>query len=224
MMSESKRNTTSSANLVRRAQIGEEKRARTRAKVLDAAFNLIGREKGRFTVVEEVCQQAQISRGTFYNYFDGVEELFDALYHELSHEFNNAVLEEATSMESDIERLSAAVRRYLERAMTDKAWGWAMVNISLSGYIFGFETYKHAEGTIKDGKESGVFTVSDLNLGRDMLLGTVFAAMITCLRDGVAADYPSKIVLQILVGLGVAKDVAKQASSIELPELTGLIN
>ncbi|PBJ19918.1 Bacterial regulatory protein, tetR family [Pseudomonas ogarae] len=223
MMPEAKNNAIAAANLVRRAQIGEEKRARTRAKVLDAAFNLIGRENGRFTVVEEVCQCAQISRGTFYNYFDGVEELFDALCHELSHEFNNAVLAEAVSMNSDIERLAAAVRRYLERAMTDKAWGWAMVNISLSGYIFGVETYHHAEGTIRDGIASGVFKVSELNLGRDMLLGTVFAAIITCLRGGVEADYPSKIVMQILVGLGVAKDVAQRASTLELPELADLI-
>lgn len=222
-MSEPKSTATSATNQVRRAQIGEEKRARTRAKVLDAAFHLIGREKGRFTVVEEVCQHAQISRGTFYNYFDSVEALFDALCHELSHEFNNAVLKEAVSMDSDIERLAAAVRRYLERAMTDEAWGWAMVNISLSGYIFGVETYHHAEGTIRDGIESGVFKVAELNLGRDMLLGTVFAAIITCLRGGVGADYPSKIVKQVLVGLGVAKDVAQQASIIELPELAELI-
>lgn len=220
-MAEAKRKVSASVNVERRAQIGEEKRARTRSKILETAFSLIGREKGRFTLVEEVCQQSNISRGTFYNYFNGVEELFDALCFELSHDFNNAVLALVAEMDSDVERVSAAIRYYLKRAITDKAWGWAMVNISINGYIFGIETYKHAESTISDGIASGAFKVKSLSLGRDMLLGATFAAMITCLRDEADEDYPSQIALEILLGLGVAKDLAAKVIDIKLVEPNG---
>lgn len=220
-MAEAKRKTSASVNVERRAQIGEEKRARTRSKILETAFNLIGREKGRFTLVEEVCQQSGISRGTFYNYFNGVEELFEALCYELSHDFNNAVLALVEEMDSDVERVSAAIRYYLERAITDKPWGWAMVNISISGYIFGIETYKHAESTIRDGLDSGAFKIKNLSLGRDMLLGATFGAMITCLRDEADENYPSEIALEILLGLGVAEKLAAKVVEIRLKEPSG---
>ncbi|MGL4316116.1 MAG: TetR/AcrR family transcriptional regulator [Pseudomonas sp.] len=221
VMAEAKPKVSASVNVERRAKIGEEKRARTRSKILETAFHLIGREKGRFTLVDEVCQQSGISRGTFYNYFNGVEELFEALCYELSHDFNNSVLALVAEMGSDVERVSAAVRYYLGRAITDKPWGWAMVNISISGYIFGIETYKHAESTIKDGIESGVFKVKNLSLGRDVLLGATFGAMITCLRGGADENYPSEIAQEILLGLGVASDLASKVVTIRLVEPNG---
>ena len=220
-MSESKGKVNSSVNVERRAQIGEEKRARTRVKILEAAFSLIGREKGRFTLVEEVCQLSNISRGTYYNYFNGVEELFDALCYELSHDFNNAVLALVAEMQTDVEKVSAAIRYYLMRAATDKAWGWAMVNISINGYIFGIETYKHAEATVCDGIQSGAFKVQNLSLGRDMLLGATFAAMISCIRDKADDAYPAQIAYEILLGLGVPEDLATKVVKIELAEPDG---
>jgi AcrR family transcriptional regulator len=220
-MSESKRKVSSSVNVERRAQIGEEKRARTRTKILETAFSLIGREKGRFTLVEEVCQLSNISRGTFYNYFNGVEELFDALCYELSHDFNNAVLALVAEMNTDVEKVSAAIRYYLKRASTDKAWGWAMVNISINGYIFGIETHRHAESTISDGISSGAFKVQNLSLGRDMLLGATFAAMISCIRDQADDDYPAQIAYEILLGLGVAEELATKVVKIKLVEPNG---
>ncbi len=55
------------------------KRERTRKKILEAAFGLIGNEKGLTVRIEEICAAAQISRGTFYNYFTSLEQLFEIL-------------------------------------------------------------------------------------------------------------------------------------------------
>src|SRR5262249_60874481 len=67
------------------------KRERTRKTILDAAFGLIGNEKGLTVRIEEICAAAQISRGTFYNYFTSLEQLFEVLAVELSHELNGAL-------------------------------------------------------------------------------------------------------------------------------------
>ncbi len=53
------------------------KRERTRKKILEAAFGLIGNEKGLTVRIEEICAAADISRGTFYNYFTSLEQLFE---------------------------------------------------------------------------------------------------------------------------------------------------
>ena len=55
------------------------KRERTRKKILEAAFGLIGNEKGLTVRIEEICAASHVSRGTFYNYFTSLEQLFEVL-------------------------------------------------------------------------------------------------------------------------------------------------
>src|SRR5262245_58596981 len=104
------------------------KRERTRQKIFAATFRLIGHEHGRSVRIEEVCAAAEVSRGTFYNYFSSLDELFQILAIELSHDFNQALLTTLEKIESSAERANAAIQHYLKRARRDPAWGWAMVH------------------------------------------------------------------------------------------------
>lgn len=138
-------------DLDRRAQIGEEKRGRTRRQILAVAFELLGHDNGLATRIEEICVAAGISRGTFYNHFSGIAELFSALSYELSHDFNVAVMDTIARMPTAAERAAAAIRYYLNRAAADPKWGWAMVNISSGGPIFGEDTFVAARQTANRG-------------------------------------------------------------------------
>lgn len=202
----------------RRAEIGAEKRVRTRATILDATFQVIGHEHGRLARIEQVCEVAKIARPTFYTYFSSMEELFAALSYELSHEFNSAVLAYCALLDDAAEEAGAAIRYYLRKAAGDHKWGWGMVNISLGGPIFGAETYAAAATTITRGMESGAFKARDVNVGRDMVLGTTVAAMITLLRENPGEDYPDLVARHILVGLGVPAARAERITSKTLPD------
>ena len=80
-----------SINLQRRAEIGAERRARTRAAILTAGFEVLGGEHGRAARVEDICAAARIARGTFYYYFPSMEAFFEALSFELTAHFDKAV-------------------------------------------------------------------------------------------------------------------------------------
>lgn len=205
-------------NLQRRTQIGQEKRARTRQKLLDSAFSLLGRENGRNTRIEEICAQSSVSRGTFYNYFNNMDEVFSALSGELSHDFNRAVTAVLSTLPTAAERVSAAVRYYLERALKDPKWGWAMVNISAGGPIFGQDTYEHAECTAKEGILSGEFDIPGPNTGRDIQLGAIHAAMITQLRDPPSPSFPASVARHVLLALTVDRARVEEIVSRDLPD------
>jgi AcrR family transcriptional regulator len=205
-------------DLARRAEIGAEKRARTRATILSACFGLLGREQGRSTRIDEVIDAAGVSRGTFYNYFSSTDDLFGALCHDISHDFNDAVITFVNTLPRASDRCAAAMRYYLDRAISDPPWGWAMVNISAAGPIFGAETFAHATHSIQEGIDSGEFRLTDPALGRDMMLGTVFASMITLLRGDRAADYPAEVARQVLSALGVKAPRIEQAVARSLPD------
>ncbi|MDF0546639.1 TetR/AcrR family transcriptional regulator [Sphingobium sp. H39-3-25] len=203
----------------RRAQIGAEKRARTRRVVLDAAFALLGRERGLMTRIEEILDVADISRGTFYNYFDSMEELFDALQYDLNHDFNTVVLQRINDMPFAAERAGFAIRYYLQRAREDSKWAWAMVHISAGGIIFGAETYRQAQITVEEGIAAGEFELTGPNSGRDILLGTTLAAMVTQLRNPPSDTYPASVARHVLRGMGVPKDRVEEIIHRPLPEL-----
>jgi AcrR family transcriptional regulator len=57
---------------------GHKKRARTRNQLIDAGVQVLAR-KGESLTISDVVAEAQVSNGTFYNYFADREELIDAL-------------------------------------------------------------------------------------------------------------------------------------------------
>jgi AcrR family transcriptional regulator len=196
------------------------KRGRTRRRIFDATFKLIGHERGLSVRIEEICAEAGISRGTFYNYFTSLEELFQALALDLSHDFNHAVLATLAQIESSAERTNAAIQHYLKRARRDPAWGWAMVHLSASGPFFGAESYQACELTVSQGIKSGEFDLPNPTVGRDLLLGTILAAMISILRDSSGTrPQPKHIAHHLLRALGVPDTRARNIANSPLPDV-----
>jgi hypothetical protein len=123
-------------------------------------------------------------------------------------------------MQDNAERTNAAMRYYLERARRDPLWGWAMVNISAAGPLFGTETFDHALHTVEAGIACGEFDLKDAEFGRDMILGTVFSSMRRLLRDGGPASVPETVARHILRSLGVAEARVEEIVTRPLPPPT----
>lgn len=205
----------------RRAEIGRQKRAKTLEKILTATFSIIGQQKGQFASTDEICREASISRGTFYNYFNNIEELFESLSHNLSHDFNSAVTTAIDELEGFSRRSSAAVRLFLEKAKQDRQWGWAMVHISSAGFIFGSEVSEYAMNTLQSGIDTGEFTIKNAEIGTNILLGTTLAAMTTIVNEREPQDstHIEHIAYAILLGLGVERDLAEKIANEPLPKI-----
>jgi len=195
------------------------KRSRTRRRIFEATFQLIGRERGLNTRIEEICAVAGVSRGTFYNYFSSTEELYQTLAVELSHGFNLAVVATLEKIESSAVRTNAAIQHYLKRARRDSAWGWAMVHLSAAGPFFGAESYEACYITVERGIKSGEFDVPHPQYGRDLLLGTILSAMVTTLREGGARTQPRVVAHHLLRALGVPDRKAREIAESPLPEI-----
>lgn len=205
----------------RRIEVGRERRARTRAKIIAAAFEILGDENGLHARIEDVADQAEITRATFYNHFTGMAELRDALTIEVTHEFLEAVTQAISQMPDARDRSACAVRFYLRRARSDRRWAWSMINLSATGLIFGADTFRQAERTVREGVEEGVFKLPSVELGRDLLLGTALAAMATIVRGTSDETYPEAIARSILYALGVPPDDARIRAQQTLPVLEG---
>ena len=200
-----------------RTRAGLERRARTRELVLHAAFSLLGTPQGMRTQIDQVIREARISRATFYNHFSGMEHLLDVLQAELNHAFNVAVLAVISPMPPP-ERVDAAVRYYLTRASQDPRWGWAMVHISAGGTIFGSEVFNNCTDTMRIGVATGAFAIADIEVARDVNLGTCLAATVTQLRSSPGEDFARTVSRAILRGLGVKASRIEPIVARRLPD------
>jgi AcrR family transcriptional regulator len=205
----------------RSAEIGPPKlggkRERTRKTILEAAFGLIGNEKGLTVRIEEICAAAHISRGTFYNYFTSLEQLFEVLAIELSHDLNRALVSTWDETRSHAEGSNAAIQHYLNYARRDPAWAWAMVHLSAFGPTFGAEAWDACYRSIAKGIEAGEFDVPNATVGRDLMTGTVMATVRTTLRGG--RSQPRIVAYHLLRAFGVADARAKEIADSPLPDI-----
>lgn len=195
------------------------KRERTRRKILEATFGLIGNDKGLAVRIEEICAAARISRGTFYNYFTSLEQLFEILAIELSHDLNRALVSTFDADRSHAEGANAAIQHYLNYARRDPAWAWAMVHLNAFGPTFGAESWEACHRAIENGIEAGEFDVPSAAVGRDLMTGTVLASVRSMLRSGSDPSQPRIIAYHVLRALGVPAARAREIADRPLPDI-----
>jgi AcrR family transcriptional regulator len=218
-----KARTAPRIDLARRAEIAAERRRKTRAAILVAAFRLIGEERGDFQRVEDFCTAAGMARGTFYNYFNSIEQLYEMLADELSRDFDVAVHRVMETLPTATARTAAAIRYYLRAAMDNPRWGWAMVHTSMGREVFGPDVSARAKATIQDGIAANEFTIDNAELGKALLLGAGLAGILDIVRGRARRNYPEQMARQILMGLGLSSSAADTVITERLPALQPVV-
>ena len=105
------------------------KRERTRLAIIDAAFDIIA-DKGLFsTSIDELMQAAGMARGTFYNYFQGRDEVLQAVVEQLR-EHLHIHIEQHIPEDLPAEAIVACMMYGIMQYSLDKpCFGWVMVRL-----------------------------------------------------------------------------------------------
>ena len=109
-------------DLARRAQIGRDRRARTRAELIRAARILYAARTFDSVTVDDVVNAAELAKGTFYVHFDGLDDLQSVLAGELAHELDELLQPRRLSLDDPIERITAGCGAFINQALHDPAW------------------------------------------------------------------------------------------------------
>ncbi|MFJ8034374.1 TetR/AcrR family transcriptional regulator [Streptomyces sp. NPDC096032] len=97
------------------------RRVRTRARLLDAAFEVFAVKGFGRVSIEEICEAAGYSRGAFYSNFATLDELFFALYRERADLIASQVAEALAQDGPDLD-VPASVDRVTEVLLLDVEW------------------------------------------------------------------------------------------------------
>lgn len=97
------------------------RRAETRQRLLDAAFEAFAQEGFGRCTVEQICERAGYTRGAFYSNFTSLDELFLAMWEQRSAAMLrelSVVLDEV----AEVDDLHAGVERVLRAIPLDDKW------------------------------------------------------------------------------------------------------
>ena len=158
------------------------KRGETRARILSAALARCAGNLRNLPTVEDVVDQAKVSRGTFYKYFDSIEEVMAALGQDLT---RLALLEGERFRGVFTEKwksTSVVLRVVLTRALLDRTWagfvlrtrGWAREGL-LGDIVL---------QDLAEGRASGEYKILDDEVALDFLRG-LLESCISSLHNGV---------------------------------------
>ncbi|MHC8366495.1 TetR/AcrR family transcriptional regulator [Pseudomonas sp. ZT5P21] len=208
------------ANPPRQPRIHEKARLRTRNRLLRAARSVMGRKGIEATAINDITEEAELSFGSFYNYFSSKEEVARAVFIEDAMLMIEA-LDAATSPEAGIaERVGVNIRRTIHRGLTDPVWGWFLVHSVYSINDMISTMGNPLARDILTGNNSKAFDVVDITSTVDCIIGGMLYLLRKILEGERPASAVESMVQYILRGLGVPHDEVERIIQIDLARPT----
>lgn len=202
-----------------RSRVGAERRARMRACLVECALLVFAEHGLDETIIDKVIKTANVSRGTFYNHFRTDSDLFVAVATEVSDEIlrvvNPVVLNE-TNMAA---RVSLGLRYVFQLVTNYPLLAEFLDRGGQSALRYGKLVNEVVPRDLKQGMEDGLFSVKELRLGMDLILGPVLLGFHTILTEAVCKNYAQDLAARILMSLGVTEQEAQNYCSLPLQNL-----
>jgi AcrR family transcriptional regulator len=164
-----------------RTRVAEKKRLMMRTKLLDAATRVFAEQTGPTPVIDDVIREAKVSRGTFYNYFDSLDQVLAAIGQDFSNQMTTDILPVYDVLTEPWQRAAVGFRVFLVRALLDPKWAGFMVRPDAWAHHTLVAKYMAAD--LEKGRRVGQFHFDDVNAAADFLMGAT-AQAIQSIRHG----------------------------------------
>jgi AcrR family transcriptional regulator len=124
-------------DLARRAQIGRDRRAKTRAQLMQAARALYAERAIDSVTIDDLVNEAGVAKGTFYVHFEHLPDLQVAVADELAQELDDLLQPFRLQLEDPVERIAAGCAAFIREAVRNPSWGslaargaWALPSVA----------------------------------------------------------------------------------------------
>ena len=198
-------------NLDRRAEIGREKRARTKAQLIAAAKALCARQPWESVTVDEVVNEAGVAKGTFYTHFDDLDELAAEIADELIKSFDELIQPFRLSLSDPLLRMAFGCDAFIEKALSDRLWASLAARMARSYPTVGKVAQKHLYEDLREALKQSPQAGLSLRLALEVSIGIVFQVMAAIGEGRLKDDDRTEVVRCILTAIGVGK---REAASI----------
>jgi AcrR family transcriptional regulator len=188
-----------------RVRVARQRRERMRAHLLESVMAVYpeGRVQGGSpTVIDDVVRHAGVSRGTFYKYFDSLDQAVEQLGWQLAVEMTGAVGSVYDTLTDAPMRTATGFQTFLLRAYLDHRWGAFFSHIGLLNGENLMVQYILAD--IEMGIETGDYAVASPQIAADALIGAKVQAVRRIISEGGDIAYIHAMTAMVLRSFGLS--------------------
>jgi AcrR family transcriptional regulator len=192
-------------NLERRAEIGREKRARTKAQLIAAAKALYSTRPWESVTVDEVVNEAGVAKGTFYGHFNDLNELAAGVADELVKSLDELIQPFRLSLSDPFLRIAFGCDAFFQKSLDDRLWASLAGRMVRSYPTVGRVARKRFSEDLREALKQSPQAGLSLELALEVSLGIVIQIM-TAIGEGRLKDGDrTESVRCILTAIGVGK-------------------
>jgi AcrR family transcriptional regulator len=216
-----------------REQRGARRKRETRARLLDAAFNLMAARGADGVTIHEITEAADVATGGFYNHFKSKEDIYFELTKRVFEDFADGLEVLLAGVDDPAEIMAVCVRQTVARAASEPVWGQFLLREGLSSHAFTRGLGSRMRRDIATGVKRGRFKLGDPVMTFIATGGAILAAVAAqvhaaqAARDGGAAatgalslgkeDVGERIAAIVLQMLGLSASQAERVARRPLP-------
>ena len=164
-------------DLRRRAEIGRERRAKSRAQIVEAARFLFTSRPIASVTIEDVTRQARVAKGTFYSHFRSLDDLRAEVAAELSAAFEDFADSHGLAIADPVARIAAGCAAFIGEAQRDPAWGALVARGACAFPAVASAARERLKTNLRLAQREGRLASFSIEVGFDLVFGVVLQAM-----------------------------------------------
>jgi len=200
-------------DLARRAQIGRDRRARTRSQLVEAARGLFSDRPVEAVTIDDVVGAAGVAKGTFYVHFDSLAELQAAVADDLARQFDELLQPRRLALSDPVERIAAGCAAFIGQALREPSWG-ALVARSAASMpsVARLARERLSEDVRRAAADARLGDVTP-GLAYELAIGIVLRTMQAAAEGGLGPTPAQSVVAAILRAIGVKPAEARRVAA-----------
>ncbi|TCK84033.1 TetR/AcrR family transcriptional regulator [Paraburkholderia sp. BL9I2N2] len=218
---------------------GARRKRETRARLLEAALNLMAQKGMEGVAINEITEAADVGFGSFYNHFESKEAIHAALTDQVFEDFADTLERLAGDLSDPAEVISVSVRHTLLRARREPVWGQFLIREGLSPHALNRGLGQRLSRDIRKGIAAKRFSIADPLMALLSVGGTVLAAIAVDLYGDApigpeisalgelglrSKDFPERAATALLQTLGIGRAEANRIARRPLPVVESQLN
>jgi len=206
-------------NLDRRAEIGREKRAKTRTMLINSAIAVVSLRGFDAPTIDDFISAAGVARGTFYNYFETKSALLAAMAGQVADSVDSEILPLFEGIDDPARRIAIAIRQFIRISQREPDWGRILVR-ALPDVAGGWSDDMR-RGVLQDirrGKKLGQFHYDSIQAALALSIGSLSGAIHTALVEELKPGFAEAVAAMTLQALGMPAETARQIARLPLPQ------
>lgn len=202
-----------------RTRVAAERRERMRRRLIESAMIVFAERGVGASVIPEVVAAAEVSQGSFYNYFRTNEDLLAAVSNELNGEVIQLIEPVVGAIADPALRVATGMRHYLHLARSHRLLARFLAAAGLRLLDKQGAAHRYLPADLEEGQRSGCFAAGALDVLMEVMAGSSLVAIDRMARTRTPKDYPERTVEVMLRALGLSPSDTARVLGPALPKL-----